>query len=137
WGLSLWGLVVGLAVLPAAAATVSIGYLELEGDARYDPRTAYTRIPLRSYDRPRAGAEVALEEARALAPAIGVTFSLVAASGADVEALVTQVGRWRAEGTRVVLLDLPADALAAVAQRTRDAGVLLLNVSAPEDRLRR
>lgn len=41
-----------------------------------------------------------------------------------------------ADGVRLVVLDVPADALLAVADAAKDKGVLLLNAGAPDDRLR-
>lgn len=41
-----------------------------------------------------------------------------------------------ADGVRLVVLDVPADALLAIADAAKDKGVLLLNAGAPDDRLR-
>ena len=91
---------------------IRIGYLELESDPRYDEERAYARIQLRPLDRPFAAAELALAEAESIGRVIRVRFALERASAKS------------------------AEALAELARRTRALPVVILNATAPDDRLR-
>src|SRR5215467_9135647 len=59
---------------PAAAQTappslrqhVSIAYVEIEGDPRYEPIRAYERLVLKTRDHPFTGAQIGIDEAAAL-----------------------------------------------------------------------
>ena len=51
---------------PAPPQRVTIGYVEVSGDPRYEPITGYGRLVLKSRERPFAGAQVGLDEAQAL-----------------------------------------------------------------------
>lgn len=126
-----------LTALPASAARLSIGYLELADDPRYAERTAYARIQLRSHSRPLPGAQVAIEESAMIGQVMDMEFRLSQYRGEDTEELLEKIGQWRKQDVRFVLLDLPAGVVDTVARKTRDQGVLLFNVSAPENSLRR
>ena len=56
---------------PAAAAAarqrIVIGYVDIEGDPRYEPVRAYERLVLKTRDHPFPGAQVGIDEAQALA----------------------------------------------------------------------
>ncbi|MGQ9427508.1 ABC transporter substrate-binding protein [Gilvimarinus sp. F26214L] len=119
-----------------ARQALTIGYLELADDPRYEERSAYARIQLRSRLRPLAGARVALDEAKTTGQIIGVDFALKHFRGESLAALVDRVERWQQQGIGFVLLDLPAEVTARLAAATRDRSLLLFNVSAPEDILR-
>src|SRR5262245_38801696 len=45
---------------------MTIGYVEVAGDARYEPVTGFGRLVLKHRERPFAGAQVGLDEAQAL-----------------------------------------------------------------------
>jgi hypothetical protein len=126
-----------LAALPAAAERLRIGYLELAEDPRYAERTAYARIQLRANSRPLPGAQVAIEEADMIGRVIDTRFALEHHRGTSLDDLLATLERWAQEDIRLVLLDLPADAVAALAAKTRGQDLLLFNLSAPEDDLRR
>jgi ABC transporter substrate binding protein (PQQ-dependent alcohol dehydrogenase system) len=126
-----------LAALPAAAERLRIGYLELAEDPRYAERTAYARIQLRANSRPLPGAQVAIEEADMIGRVIDTRFALEHHRGTSLDDLLATLERWAQEDIRLVLLDLPADAAAALAAKTRGQDLLLFNLSAPEDGLRR
>ena len=51
---------------PAPSQRVTIGYVEVAGDARYEPITGFGRLVLKNRERPFAGAQVGLDEAQAL-----------------------------------------------------------------------
>jgi len=48
---------------PAPPQRVTIGYVEVAGDARYEPITGFGRLVLKNRERPFAGAQVGLDEA--------------------------------------------------------------------------
>jgi len=61
---------------PAAPQRVTIGYVEVSGDTRYEPITGYGRLVLKSRERPIAGAQVGLDEAQALTRVLKTEFIL-------------------------------------------------------------
>jgi hypothetical protein len=48
---------------PSPQPRVTIGYVEIAGDARYEPITGYGRLVLKTRGRPFAGSQVGIEEA--------------------------------------------------------------------------
>ncbi len=124
------------ALAAGAAEVIRFGYLELADDPRYDERKAFFRTLSRPLGAPFAGAEVALRESRFVGQAIGVSFDLVRARGADARALVAELDKLHAEGVRHFLIDAPGKVVAEVAAATRGRELLLFNVSAPDDALR-
>lgn len=137
--------IVGLALaIPAAAQTAKpapkdfrIGYVSLAEDPRYDSDRAYARIPLKPQGRPVKGAEVALAESESVAKVIGLRLGLEQASAASIEDLAGTVKRWASEqDIHFVVTDLPAQGLLQLAAAVKDAPVLLLNATAPDDALR-
>ena len=135
-------LVATLAAAPALAAETgraafSIGYLEVEGDARYEPPSSYAGIEVRPRHRPFAGAALALRGSRAVGRALGIDFALsrtTVASPGELASAVAELGAGKA--ARFFLVDADAPALAQLAAATEGAGVLLFNVSEPTDSLR-
>ncbi|MDV7395035.1 hypothetical protein RZS08_26860, partial [Arthrospira platensis SPKY1] len=71
-----------------AAEVIRFGYLELDKDARYDDKKAFFRTLSRPLGPPFAGAEVAMREVRFVGQALGVSFELARAKGADAAALL-------------------------------------------------
>ena len=66
---------------------MKIGFVEIEGDPRYEPIRAYERIILKTREHPFTGAEVGIDEAAALARVLQADFTLeriTAKSPADV-----------------------------------------------------
>ena len=124
------------ALAAGAAEVIRFGYLELADDPRYDERKAFFRTLSRPLGAPFAGAEVALRESRFVGQAIGVSFDLVRARGADAPALLAELEKLHAEGVRHFLIDAPGKVVAEVAAATRGRELLLFNVSAPDDALR-
>src|ERR1700691_2075777 len=55
---------------------ISIGYVEIEGDPRYEPVRAYERLILKIRDHPFAGARVGVDEAAALVRVLNTDFAL-------------------------------------------------------------
>jgi ABC transporter substrate binding protein (PQQ-dependent alcohol dehydrogenase system) len=127
------------AMIPLAASsaeTVAIGYLSLERDARYDERRLAYHNLAQPRGAPLAGAEVAIRESRFVGQALGVSFALELASGADAPALLAQLERQFEQGVRFFLIDAPGPVVAELAQATRGRALLMFNVSAADDALR-
>ena len=123
-------------VSQAADTRVPIAYLELDDDPRYREKQMQARYPGQPWGRPYAGAEVALKEARFAGSAVGVQFELSHHVEADVQAVTATIERLTEQGVKYFLLDLPGDAVAEIARRTRDRELLLFNLSALDDALR-
>lgn len=81
------------------------------------------------------GAELGIEDARAIGRLAAIGFELLAARD-DVRGLAGAVRVWAEEGAAFVLTDLPATALTELADAVVDVPVTLLNVSATDDALR-
>ena len=122
--------------MPSYADDFTIGYLQLEKDARYSKKQSFARYLLGSLGRPYAGAEVALKESKFHASGFGATFKLEQVKGKDHAALLTSLKEMHAKGVQFFLLDLPADAVHEIATATKGQNLILFNVSAREDRLR-
>ena len=126
-----------LVALPAAAeGELRIGYLELDGDTRYRDKHTFARYLTQPLGRPFPAAEVALREARFPLKAVNLSLELERASATDAAGLVEKLRAMRAAGTHFFLVDAPSATLAELAAATRGDDVLLLNISAADDRLR-
>jgi len=104
---------------PAAPQRVTIGYVEVSGDPRYEPITGYGRLVLKSRERPFAGAQVGLDEAQALTRVLKTEFTLErisVASPAEVAPAVVQARD--ARGIHFFIVDAPADAFKPLAAAT-------------------
>jgi ABC transporter substrate binding protein (PQQ-dependent alcohol dehydrogenase system) len=130
-----------LAVAPVHAqrpGIVTIGYVELESDARYRPTLDLGQRVVAPHDRPVAGAELALDDAAAVGRMIGRDFVLSHFAASDETLLIDQVvAAVDRHGLRLFVLDLPASAVEHLTEALRDRPVLLFNTTAPDDRLRR
>src|SRR5215467_8550733 len=122
---------------PAAAQTlpprqhVSIGYVEIEGDPRYEPVRAYERLVLKTRDHPFVGAQIGIDEAAALVRVLNTEFALeriTAKSAAEVAPAVIQA--LEGGGVHFFLIDAPAEAFKPLAAAARGRDVLLFNVTA-------
>jgi ABC transporter substrate binding protein (PQQ-dependent alcohol dehydrogenase system) len=128
---------------PAAASAqprqnVFIGYVEIEGDPRYEPIEGSDRIVLKIREHPFVGAQVGLDEAAALVRVLNTEFKLeriTVKSAAEVAPAVIEANDARKIG--FFLIDAPAEAFKPLAAATKGRDVLLFNVSAGEDSLRR
>jgi ABC transporter substrate binding protein (PQQ-dependent alcohol dehydrogenase system) len=116
---------------------VKIGYVEIADDQRYADRGVRSGIAFPDLGRPFAGAQIALEDARAIGRVIGVEFSLERSVGNSVDDLTERIQEWMTSGdVHFVLADLPAPVLKELAHRLSERPVALFNVSAPDDSLR-
>jgi ABC transporter substrate binding protein (PQQ-dependent alcohol dehydrogenase system) len=117
---------------------VTIGFVEIEGDPRYEPVRAYERLILKTRDHPFAGAQIGVDEAAALVRVLNTEFALeriTVKSSADVAPAVTQA--LEGKGIHFFLIDAPAAAFKPLAAAAKGRDALLFNVSAADDSLRR
>ena len=94
------------------------------------------RYPAQPWGRPFDGAHVALEESDFAGAAAGVKLELRRTAAADVDGLAAAIQQLHGTGSRFFLLDLPGEAVAELAQRTRGRDLLLFNLTALGDGLR-
>jgi ABC transporter substrate binding protein (PQQ-dependent alcohol dehydrogenase system) len=123
---------------PPQQPRVTIGYVEIAGDPRHEPITAYGRLVLKSRDRPFAGAQVGLDEAQALTRVLKIEFALErisVKSPAEVASAVTQARD--ANGIHFFIVDAPAEAFKPLADAIKGRDILAFNTTAEDDTLRR
>ena len=128
---------VSLAQGPAPPTRVPVAFVELAGDTRYEPIRAFGRLVLKAVDHPYAGAQVGIEDARPLARASGADHQLERITVTSIDDMAGAILKANDAGVAWFLLDAPADAYKAVASAVKGRDLLLFNVSAPEDWLRR
>src|SRR5216683_2865002 len=117
---------------------ISIGYVEIEGDPRYEPIRAYERLVLKTRDHPFTGGQIGIDEAAVLVRVLNTEFALeriTVKSPAEVGPAVMQALEGR--GIRFFLIDAPAEVFKPLAAAAKGRDVLLFNVTAPDDSLRR
>jgi ABC transporter substrate binding protein (PQQ-dependent alcohol dehydrogenase system) len=127
---------------PAAAAParqrIVIGYVDTEGDPRYQPVRAYERLILKERGHPFPGAQVGVDEAQALVRVLNTEFALERITVKAPDQVAGAVTQAMAEhGIKFFLVDAPAEAFKPLAAAVKGRDVLLFNVSAPDDSLRR
>jgi ABC transporter substrate binding protein (PQQ-dependent alcohol dehydrogenase system) len=113
------------------AEQISIGYLRA-----YAPQLALSVLDVPPRDEGVAGANVAIADNNTTGRFMGQEFVLDVVEvkpDADVAAVFKEMV---AKGERYVLADLSPDQLLAIADIGRDAGVIVFNVGATDDRLR-
>jgi ABC transporter substrate binding protein (PQQ-dependent alcohol dehydrogenase system) len=127
------------AAAPAAPRQhIVIGFVDIEGDPRYEPVRAYERLILKTRDHPFPGAQIGVDEALALVRVLNTDFALeritVKAPGEVADAVTHAMAE---RGIKFFLIDAPAEAFKPLAAAVKGRDVLLFNVSAPDDSLRR
>ncbi|HHY48740.1 MAG TPA: amino acid ABC transporter substrate-binding protein [Alphaproteobacteria bacterium] len=120
----------------AAAQEVTIGYLGLADDPRYDPKIAYTRIELTPAGNPVDGARMGIADLKVVADAVGQVIRLDQQEAADAAALTAKLGEMVAAGEQFIILDLPAELVDQVAAAAKNLPATLINATAPDDYLR-
>ncbi|MDF1722631.1 MAG: ABC transporter substrate-binding protein [Minwuia sp.] len=124
-----------LAQVPARADVLKIGHLEMKGDRDYRGSRTFAAFLTQPLGRPFAGAEVALTEVTWHGAATDTRFALDRRRVGQAELADTALAMV-AGGVRFISLDLPAPEISAVAEATAGMEVMLLNIRAPDDRLR-
>lgn len=130
-----WALVLALLAWPAFADEVKIGHLSLTKDPRYVQDWGYARLiappPVITAD----AARMAVSDMKFTTDAAGLTVTLDPQAVAEAD-LVAAAQKMVASGDAYLVLDLPGADVKAVADALKDQPVLLVNATAPEDRLR-
>lgn len=126
-------LLLGPGPLAAAEVTrVPIAYLSQVVEA--PPSLSNLQPP--PDDEGVAGGRLAIADNNTTGRFLKQEFSLEAVNVPEDGDPVAAFQKLLADGVRLVVLDVPADALLAIADAAKDKGVLLLNAGAPDDRLR-
>jgi ABC transporter substrate binding protein (PQQ-dependent alcohol dehydrogenase system) len=133
---------VALARVPAQDAPpsrphITIAFVTIENDARYEPIRGYERIILKTREHPLAGAEVGIDEAAALARVLNADFTLDPIAVKSPDDVAPAVLAALAAGMHFFLLDAPPEAFTPLAAAVRGRDALIFNVSEPDDTLRR
>jgi ABC transporter substrate binding protein (PQQ-dependent alcohol dehydrogenase system) len=138
WLLLGLALVLALVQQLVAAATLSIGVLGLEDDARYQPRRLEHNYPGQPAGRPLEAAALAAQETVTEVDAVGhklVVKGFMAANAADLPRALAQL---KAAKVQYLLLDLPdAELQAVLASAPAALGpAILFNIGSGADALR-
>ncbi len=123
--------------LGAQARDLKIGMVYMPDDSRFDVKRLEKSYPGQPLGRPKAGAEVAIQESAFQLGNAGLKVTLQDVPMDSPAEGRKQVLALMQKGVRHFLLDLPGAAMAELSQELKAADVLLFNVSAPEDKLRR
>jgi ABC transporter substrate binding protein (PQQ-dependent alcohol dehydrogenase system) len=118
-------------------AKVTIGFVEIDGDARHEPLRAYERLILKTREHPFAGAQVGIEETTALVRVLRTEFALERITVKSVAEVAPAVTKAQERGINFFVLDTPAEAFKPLAAAVKGRDALLFNATAPEDSLRR
>ncbi len=135
--LMLW-LLLALAQQLAGAATLTVGVLGLENDARYQPRRLEHNYPGQPGGRALDGAALAVDESAPELDAVGhklVVKNFMASTAADLPKAIAQM---KAAKLQYLLMDLPdAELKAALASASAALGTaLIFNIGSGADELR-
>ena len=122
---------------PPAQPKITIGFVEIDGDPRHEPLRAYERLVLKTRDHPYAGAQVGIDEARALTRVLKMDFALERITVKSVEEVTPAVTAALGRDIHFFLVDAPAEAFKPLAAAVKGRDALLFNVTAPDDTLRR
>ncbi len=121
----------------AAARDLTIGVVYAPDDPRYETKRLERSFPGHPLGRPRVGAEVALAESSFQLSGASLRVALQDVPFDDTAAAKTRILAMVQKGVRHFLLDLPGPDIADLSKALQTADVLLFNVSAPDDNLRR
>ena len=124
------------ALAQSATRMVTIGYLSLQNDPRYDQRLVYDGLALKPLAPPIKGAEMGIADLKVLTDTAGISVTLDEEQAHDAAGLIAELKSMVSTGERFVLLDLPADLVDQVAAATKDLKVTLINTTAHQDALR-
>ncbi len=122
---------------PAAPPRVVIDYVELADDERYEPVKAFARFILRDRDHPFNGAQLGVNDAKPLSRAMKADHQLERITAKSADEMAGAITKANDDGVNYFIVDAPAEAFRTIAAAVRGRDLLLFNVSAPEDWLRR
>jgi len=127
----------GYGALSAEKTSFVIGYLELEGDQRYEAPRAYAGIEVRPRYRPLDGAEIAIRDSRITGRTLGLKFSLQYANADTPDGLKAELDRLNEDvGIQYFLVDASSVLLSTLSEHVRGRDILLFNATEPDDTLR-
>lgn len=132
------GLVLAAAAVVATAsasraddAVIQLGYI------RSTARTpVISLLDTPTPDTGLAGAKLAMDDNNTTGRLLGQNFALIdtpVRKGADLTAALAKLA---GQGVRLVMTDVPADGVLALADAGRSQGITIFNLAAPDDRLR-
>ncbi len=127
----------GTVSFAAASRELTIGVVYAPEDARYEAKRLEKSYPGQPLGRPRAGAEVALAESGFQLAGASLKIVLQEVPFENVATTRTQIQALVQKGVRHFLLDLPGADVAELSRSLQSSEVLLFNVSAGDDSLRR
>jgi ABC transporter substrate binding protein (PQQ-dependent alcohol dehydrogenase system) len=117
---------------------LTIGFVEIDGDPRYEPIKGFERLVLKTREHPFAGAQIGIDEAAALTRVLKTDFVLERITVKSAEEVASAVQQAvEARGIHFFLVDAPAEVFKPLVAAVRGRDALLFNVSAPDDSLRR
>lgn len=125
------------ASLALQARELTIGVVYAPDDARYESKRLEKSYPGQPLGRPKAGAEVAIAQSGFQLADAGLKVALQDVPLDNVAQARAQIIALAQKGVRHFLLDLPGAAALELSKALQTTDVLLFNVSAPEDSLRR
>jgi ABC transporter substrate binding protein (PQQ-dependent alcohol dehydrogenase system) len=114
---------------------VTIGYLQIPDDARYQDREGPGETTI-TPPRPVAGAEMAVDEVNISGALSGRTYKLARAEADGGNGLAARVDAMASQGIHWFLVDASDDIMAKLARSPRGKDVLLFNLTASGDELR-
>jgi len=123
---------------PSQQPRITIGYVEMAGDPRHEPITAYGRLVLKNREHPFPGAQIGLDEAQALTRVLKTDFALeriTVKSPAEVAGAVVRARD--TNGVHFFIVDAPAEAFKPLAGAIKGRDILVFNATAADDGLRR
>jgi ABC transporter substrate binding protein (PQQ-dependent alcohol dehydrogenase system) len=116
---------------------LTIAFVEIDGDPRYEPIQGSDRIVLKTRAHPYTGAEVGIDEAAALSRVLRTDFALERITVKSAEEVAPAVTQALSRNIHFFLVDAPTEAFKPLAAAIRGADALVFNVSAGDDSLRR
>lgn len=123
---------------PPPRQHVTIGYVEIADDLRYEPVRGSDRLILKTRDHPFAGAQIGVDEAVPLVRVLNTEFALERITAKTPGDVAAAVGTAMSEhAIHLFLVDVPAAAFKPLAAAVAGREALLFNVSAEDDTLRR
>lgn len=131
------GALLASASCTSQARELTIGVVYAPDDARYASKRLEKSYPGQPLGRPKAGAELAIAESGFQLDNAGLKIALQDVPLDSLQQAHAQIVTLAKKGVRHFLLDLPGAAVAELSKSLQTTDILLFNVSAAEDSLRR